>query len=55
MEGLVRIGSVPHRIGTDFLPVMLRNLSPEYYAFVKRIKRMLDPKGIMNPGVIVAP
>ena len=54
MEGLVRIGSVPHRVGTDFLPVMLRNLNPEYYDFVTRIKRMLDPNGIMNPGVIVA-
>jgi glycolate oxidase len=55
MEALVRIGCVPHRVGTDFLPVMLKSLNPEYYDFVKRIKRMLDPNGIMNPGVIVAP
>ena len=54
MEALVRIGCVPHRVGTDFLPVMVRNLNPEYYDFVKRIKRMLDPNGIMNPGVLVA-
>jgi glycolate oxidase len=53
MEGLVRIGCVPHRVGTDFLPIMVEKLDPEYYEFVKRIKRMLDPKGIMNPGVIV--
>jgi FAD/FMN-containing dehydrogenase len=55
MEALVRIGCVPHRVGTDFLPVMLKSLNPEYYDFVKRIKRMLDPNGIMNPGVVVAP
>lgn len=54
MEALVRIGCVPHRVGTDFLPVMVRSLNPEYYDFVKRIKRMLDPNGIMNPGVIVS-
>jgi FAD/FMN-containing dehydrogenase len=53
MEALVRIGCVPHRVGTDFLPIMIEKLNPGYYEFVKRIKRMLDPKGIMNPGVIV--
>jgi FAD/FMN-containing dehydrogenase len=40
-------------VGTDFLPIMIEKLNPGYYEFVKRIKRMLDPKGIMNPGVIV--
>jgi len=50
MEALVRIGCVPHRVGTDFLPIMVEKLNPGYYEFVKRIKRMLDPKGIMNPG-----
>jgi FAD/FMN-containing dehydrogenase len=53
MEALVRIGCVPHRVGTDFLPVIVKSIDPEYYHFVKRIKKMLDPKGIMNPGVIV--
>jgi FAD/FMN-containing dehydrogenase len=53
MEGLVQIGCVPHRVGTDFLPIMVEKLDPGYYEFVRRIKKMLDPKGIMNPGVIV--
>ena len=53
MEALVRIGCVPHRVGTDFLPIMVEKLDPGYYEFVKRIKRMLDPNGIMNPGVLV--
>ncbi|MFC1943563.1 FAD-binding oxidoreductase [Chloroflexota bacterium] len=53
MEALVRIGSVPHRVGTDFLPVLVGKLDPAYYEFVRRIKKMLDPNGIMNPGVIV--
>jgi glycolate oxidase len=53
MGALVRIGCVPHRVGTDFLPVLAENLDPGYYEFVKRIKKMLDPKGIMNPGVLL--
>lgn len=54
MEAWVRIGCVPHRVGTDFLPVLAGHLDPGYYNFVKRIKGFLDPKGIMNPGCLVA-
>ena len=54
MDALIGIGAVPHRVGTDFLPVLVEKLDPAYYGFVKRIKKMLDPKGIMNPGVIVS-
>ncbi len=53
MAALIGIGAVPHRVGSDFLPVLIEKLDPAYYDFVKRIKKMLDPKGIMNPGVIV--
>lgn len=54
MDALIGIGAVPHRVGTDFLPVLVEKLDPAYYGFVKRIKKMLDPNGIMNPGVIVS-
>jgi glycolate oxidase len=54
MHALIGIGAVPHRVGTDFLPVLVEKLDPAYYDFVKRMKKMLDPKGIMNPGVIVS-
>ena len=50
----MNLGGVPHRVGTDFLPVITKKLDRSYYDFVKRLKRMLDPKGIMNPGVVVA-
>jgi len=53
MDELLRIGCVPHRVGTDFLPVLAGKLNPEYDEFVKRVKKMLDPNGIMNPGVVV--
>ena len=53
MEGLMELGCVPHRVGTDFLPVLIKRLDPSYYGLVKRIKKLLDPKGIMRPGVVV--
>jgi FAD/FMN-containing dehydrogenase len=48
MEALIGIGAVPHRVGTDFLPVLTEKLDPAYRDFVERMKAMLDPKGIMN-------
>ncbi len=48
MEALMRIGAIPHRVGTDFLPVLTEKLDPGYLDFIKRMKAMLDPNGIMN-------
>jgi len=42
MEGLMELGCVPHRVGTDFLPVLIKKLDPSYYGLVKRIKKLLD-------------
>ncbi len=53
MGELMNIGGVPHRVGTDFLPVITKRLDPSYYDFIKKIKRVLDPKGIMNPGLVI--
>jgi FAD/FMN-containing dehydrogenase len=54
MEALMDIGGVPHRVGTDFLPVITKRLDAAYYDFIKKIKRVLDPKGIMNPDLVIA-
>jgi glycolate oxidase len=53
MEGLMDMGCVPHRVGTDFLPVVVKNLDPTFYEFVKKLKKTLDPRAIMKPGVVV--
>jgi FAD/FMN-containing dehydrogenase len=53
MEAIMDLGGVPHRVGTDFLPVITKRLDPSYYDLIKRIKKMLDPKGIMNPGLVI--
>ncbi len=53
MEAIMDLGGVPHRVGTDFLPVITKRLDPSYQDLIKRIKKMLDPKGIMNPGLVI--
>ena len=53
MEAIMDLGGVPHRVGTDFLPVITKRLDPSYYDLIRRIKKMLDPKGIMNPGLVI--
>jgi len=53
MEVLMSVGCVPHRVGTDFLPVLTQKLDPTYYTLVKKIKLALDPNRIMTPGAIV--
>jgi FAD/FMN-containing dehydrogenase len=53
MEAVMKIGGVPHRVGTDFLPVIIKRLDPSYYGLIKKIKKTLDPKRIMNPGLVL--
>ena len=53
MEALMNIGAVPHRVGTDFLPVITKRLDPAYYDLIKKIKKVLDPRGIMNPELVM--
>ena len=53
MEALMNLGGIPHRVGTDFLPIITKRLDPSYYDLIKKIKKMLDPRGIMNPGLVI--
>lgn len=41
----------PYRIGKEN-PSLIRHFKPEYFEFLKVIKKALDPNNIMNPGVI---
>ena len=52
MEAMMKMGCVPHRVGTDFLPLVAKRLSPEYYGLVKKIKKLLDPRGVLRPEII---
>ena len=50
MAALIEIGAVPHRVGSDFLPVLIEKLDPAYYDFVKRMKNNAGPEGDHEPG-----
>lgn len=52
MEALIKLGCVPHRIGTHFLPVVRRHLERPYLNLISDIKKLLDPNNIMYPKVI---
>jgi len=53
MEAIMDLGGVPHRVGTDFLPVITKRLDPSYQDFIKRIKKCWIPRnhepGLGNP------
>jgi len=53
MEAVMEMGGVPHRVGSDFLPVLTKRLDAAYYDFVKKMKKFLDPHGIMSPGLVI--
>lgn len=42
-----------HGVGTTKQPYLAKELSPEVLAAMGRIKRALDPNGIMNPGKVL--
>ncbi|MBV0910851.1 FAD-binding oxidoreductase [Anianabacter salinae] len=45
--------SAEHGIGLSKLPSMRRRKNPVALAVMRRIKRAIDPKGIMNPGKVI--
>lgn len=51
MKALIRIGAVPHRVGTDFLPVLIEKLDPGYRELTARVRSMLDPNGVMSQNI----
>jgi hypothetical protein len=51
-QGSHNIASV--RQSEQILPLLADKLDPAYHGFVMRVKKMLEPKGIMNPDVIVS-
>ena len=50
MDALIGIGAVPHRVGTDFLPVLVEKLDPAYYGFREAHKEDAGPEGDHEPG-----
>lgn len=44
-----------HGTGRAIAPFVEREWGPQIYAMMKRIKQLADPRGTLNPGVIINP
>lgn len=42
-----------HGTGRAIAPFVEKEWGPEIYALMKRVKKLADPQGILNPGVII--
>jgi len=42
-----------HGTGRNMAPFVEREWGPRAYALMKRVKALLDPKGLLNPGVLL--
>lgn len=45
-------GNVPYWIGKTWTPHLVPRFRREYYHFLKKIKGILDPNNILNPGLL---
>jgi glycolate oxidase len=45
-------GNVPYWIGKTWTPHIIPRYREEYYRFLKKLKRMVDPNNILNPGLL---
>ncbi len=46
----IELGGVPWKPSPTVQKAILRHVDPEFVEFMRKIKRMLDPNGIMAPG-----
>jgi glycolate oxidase len=46
----LELGGIPWKAELDGQKLMLQKMDPNYKKFLKNIKNLLDPNGIMNPG-----
>jgi glycolate oxidase len=49
-EAALRMGGIPWKAEAPAQKLILQQMDRETYAFMKRIRSVLDPNGIMNPG-----
>lgn len=54
LAGFGGLISAEHGIGHDKKGWLHRNRSPEFLDTMRRLKRAFDPKGILNPGCVIA-
>lgn len=54
LKAKIEMGTSPYWTAKDaFMPHLVKKFSPQYWNFVKTIKKALDPNSIMNPGAFL--
>ncbi|MEW6262571.1 MAG: FAD-binding oxidoreductase [Thermodesulfobacteriota bacterium] len=53
LEKMIELGGCPYWTGKTWTPHMVRGYRPEYLAFLRRMKQAMDPKNILNPGLLL--
>lgn len=49
-EAVLKMGGIPWKAEASGQRLILKQMDPATYEFMQRIKKTLDPSGIMNPG-----
>ncbi|MDT8272776.1 MAG: FAD-linked oxidase C-terminal domain-containing protein, partial [Desulfomonilia bacterium] len=49
-EASLRLGGIPWKAEVQGQQLILKQMDPGTYSLMKRIREVLDPAGIMNPG-----
>jgi FAD/FMN-containing dehydrogenase len=50
---IIKLGATPYWTGKAWTSALVRNYRPSYYWFLKKIKKELDPKNILNPDLLL--
>lgn len=53
LEKMIELGGCPYWTGKTWTPHMVRGYRPENLAFLRGLKRFMDPKNILNRGLLL--
>jgi FAD/FMN-containing dehydrogenase len=46
----MKYGYIPYGVGKLYRQELISNINPTYLEYIRKIKTLFDPNGILNPG-----